>query len=156
MRDINLKEENSTSFKDHEQILAILEDLKQFEKRYPAFEIEEPILNEELFEIEPKPEKFVPFKEPIVPTTPTVFRIRFTEDGKLENIDLKKPKPKKEFRFSLEKIKAIKRADKKEFKRNAEKSKISRLKDGLKKISKLKKVIPSRSKNEEEPEESEE
>ena len=156
MRDINLKEENSTSFKDHEEILAILEELKQFEQRYPAFQIEEPILNEELIEVEPKPEKFVPFKEPGAPATPTVFRIRFTEDGKLENIDLKKPKPKKEFRFSLKKIKSKKRVDKKESKSNAEKSKISKLKDGLKKIGKLKKVIPSRNKQEEEPEESEE
>jgi len=156
MSDSNLKQDNSTYLKNHEEILSILEEVKQFEQRYPVFEIEEPTYNEELIEIEPKPDDFVPFKDPREPVTPTIFRLRFTEDGKLENIDMKKPKPKKETKLRLKKIITKNKADKKESKSNEGESKISRLKGRLNKISKLKRVIPSQSKTEKETVESEE
>ena len=87
MSNLKLKQENSPEIKKHEDILAIIEEIKQFEQRFPEFEIEESEVEEELIEIEQKPKEFeLPIKQK-KPTSPTVFRLRFTEDGKLENID---------------------------------------------------------------------
>jgi len=156
MGNLNLRDDNTISIKNHEQILAKLEEIKQFEQLFPAFIIEELQINDDLIEIEPKPEEFIPFEETREPATPTVFRLRLTEDGKLENIDLKKPKPKKEIKPILKKINNKMRVEKKESKTKEAQSKISKLKDRLNKIGKLKKVIPSRRVKEEEIEESEE
>ena len=152
MRNPNLKQDNQNFLKNHEEILSILEEIKKFEQRYPAFEFEEPTYNEELIEIEPKPEVFVPLEKTRGPAKPTVFRLRFTEDGKLENIDIKKPKSKKTTKFSIfNKINIKKKKDQTESKSKEDESKISRLIGGLYKISKLKRVIPSRNKREKEP-----
>jgi len=156
MSDLNLRDDTSTSIKSHQEILAKLEEIKQFEQLFSAFVIEELKINDDLIEVEPKPEVFIPFKEPREPATPTVFRLRFTEDGKLENIDLKKPKPKKEIKPILKKIKNKKKVEKKESKEINAESKLSKLKSGLDIIKKLKRVIPSRNTKEEEIEESEE
>ncbi len=150
------RDDNSTSIKIHKEILSKLEEIKKFEQLFPAFVIEELKINDDLIEVEPKPEEFIPFKELKKPATPTVFRLRFTEDGKLENIDLKKPKPKKEIKPNLKKIITKRITRKKDPKDSDSKSKISTLKGGLKKISKLKKVIPSRGIKEKETIESEE
>ena len=156
MSDLNLRNDNSTSIKNHEEILTKLEEIKKIEKLFPAFVIEELQIIDDLIEVERKPEEFIPFKEPREPATPTVFRLRFTEDGKLENIDLKKPKPKKEIIPTLKKTKNKKKVEKKESKANDEESKISKLKNGLNKIGKLKKVIPSRILKDKDSKESEE
>jgi hypothetical protein len=150
------RDDNSTSIKNHEEILSKLEEIKKFEHLFPAFVIKELKIIDDLIEVEPRPEEFIPFKELREPATPTVFRLRFTEDGKLENIDLKKPNPKKEIKPNLKKLIPKKITRKKEQKDNDNKSKISKLKGGLTKISKLKKVIPSRGTKEKETTESEE
>jgi hypothetical protein len=150
------RDDNLTFIKNHEEILSKLEEIKKFEHMFPAFLIEELKIIDDLIEVEPKPEEFIPFKELKEPATPTVFRLRLTEDGKLENIDLKKPKPKKEIKLNLKKLIPKKITRKKEPKDSDSKSKISMLKGGLKIISKLKKVIPSRGTKEKETTESEE
>ena len=156
MANPNLRDDNTISKYNHEQILAKLEEIKNFEQLFPAFVIDELKIIDDLIEIVPKPEEFIPFKEPRESATPTVFRLRFTEDGTLENIDLKKPKPKKEIKPILTKIKNIKRVEKKESKVNDGGTKLSKLKGGLNKISKLKNIIPSRRITEKESKETEE
>ena len=156
MSGLNQKQDNSTYIKNHEEVLSLLEEIKQFEQKYPAFEIDELTYNDELIEIEQKPEYFVPLEKPKEPATPTVFRLRFTDEGKLENIDIKKPKPKDENKPSLlKKIKIKKKTDKKESKSSEGKSKLSGLKGSLNKISKLKRIIPSGNKTDNEPAETE-
>jgi hypothetical protein len=155
MRNPHLKHDNPTYLKNHEEILSILEEIKKFEQRYPAFEFEEPTNSEELIEIEPKPDIFVPLEKTRESAKPTVFRLRFTEDGKLENIDIKKPKTKKTTKSGILKTINIKKnKEQKDSKSKEDESKISRLIDGLKNISRLKRVIPSKNKTENEPTES--
>ena len=82
--------------------------------------------------------------------TPATFRIRFNENGELENIDLKKSKPKlkseKHFIFKKFSFKRMENNEKTESKLVEKNSKISKLKGGLGRLGKLKKVIPSRKK----------
>ena len=85
-----------------------------------------------------------------------IFNEIIYSDDKLENIDLKKPKPKKEIKLSLKKIKTKKKVDKKESKSDDEESKLSKLKSRFNKIGNLRRVIPSRGKKEKESKESEE
>ena len=89
--------------------------------------------------------------------TPATFRIRFNENGELENIDVKKSKPKikSEKRFILKKLrfKRMGKNEKTETKPIEKNSKISNLKGSLSRLGKLKKVIPSRKKELEETEE---
>lgn len=182
MDESNLNQLDNTSItKTHEEILKMLEEIKEFEKRYGEFEIHEPIIEEvptqpeyvifeevkpeltifkEIEEIKPKiidklKKEKIKFgrkrkKETVKtiekPITPTTFRLRLNEDGILENIDIKKPKPRQKIKFSFRK------KDKKESKGSEEKSKFSKLKSGL---SKIKRIIPIRKKGEEEQEEPE-
>lgn len=88
------------------------------------------------------------------------FKLRLNEEGKLVNIDLKKPKsskPKSKKRFNLKKIVTKRRGKTKETEvETTEKmSKISKLKGGFSKISKLKRAIPHKGKMEKKSEESE-
>lgn len=81
------------------------------------------------------------------PKNPTTFRLRINEEGILENIDFKKPQPRKKFKISL------RRKDKKEKGNSGSKSKFSKIINGL---NKIKRIIPKRGNEEEsEPEESE-
>jgi len=173
--------DNTSITKTHEEILKMLEEIKEFEKKYGEFEPKEPIVEKvptnleyETFE-EIKPElvffkeveekksklfeKFKKFKTrfgkkvhreiPEIiekPITPTTFRLRINEEGKLENIDLKKPKPRPKIKLSFRK------KDKKESEESEKKSKFEKIKTVL---SKMKRIIPKRKKEEEEPEESE-
>lgn len=156
MSNIKLKQENSTVIKKHGEILVIIEEIKQFEQRFPEFEIEESEVKEELIEIEQKPKEFEFPIEQKEPTSPTVFRLRFTEDGKLENIDLKKPKPRIEKHSRLKTQKTKNKGKKEKLQTTKKESNNSKLKGIISKIGKLKRVIPSRGKNEEELKESEE
>lgn len=106
-----------------------------------------------------KPKKEVE-KEEIKPEiTPTTFKLRFDDEGKLVNIDLKKPKPRPKLNLKTLKKIRIRRKDKSEKEAESEepkekKSKISKLKGGFSKIGKLKNVIPHKKKESEETEES--
>ena len=99
------------------------------------------------------------------PVPPAVFRIRFDEEGKLDNLDLKKPKPKPDLKASVKKINKLSNLKKIKKKGKSEKSaeaetekggKFSKLKGGIgkvskiKNISKIKGVIPGRGKKKEE------
>ena len=82
----------------------------------------------------------------LIPSTPTTFRLRINKDGILENIDVKKPKPRPKIKIKF------RRKEKKESEGSEEKSKFSKLKRGL---SKIKRIIPKRGKEENESEETE-
>jgi len=170
--------ENNSITKTHREILELIEEIKEFEKKFGEFEIEEYEVEKELKELdyvtfeeiepelilfkeieEKKPEfekKIKKFKidfwkkrkkdliEKIEkPINPTTFRLRINKDGKLENIDIKKPKPRKKIKISF------RRKEKKESETTQEKSKFMKLKNGL---SKIKRIIPIGKKEEEEPE----
>ena len=146
-----LDQETSSVTKTHEEILAMFEEIRQLEARFPAYEIEEQEVEEELIEVAHEEEPVV-IEEPEIkkePTSPTVFRLRYNEEGNLENIDLRKPKPPKEIHINLSKL----RNKEKKSEVKEKKPKSSRLRGGL---SKLKRVIPSKSEEEEETEETEE
>ena len=88
--------------------------------------------------------------------TPTTFRFGVDENGKLVNLDLRKPKikPKSESRFKkLTGLKGKlrrKKGGKTELEVTEEKSKTSKFKGALDKVGKLKKAIPHKSKNKKE------
>jgi len=167
--------DNTSITKTHEEILKMLEEIKEFEKKYGEFELKKPTTIEyETFkeikpelvffkEVEEKKykilEKFKKFKTKFgkkvqreipetfeKPITPTTFRLKINDEGKLENIDLRKPKPRQKIKFSFRK------KDKKESGESEKKSKFEKIKTVL---SKVKRIIPKRKKEEEEPEESE-
>jgi hypothetical protein len=167
--------DNSSITKTHEEILEMLEEIKEFEKKYGVYETEKPIIDTKFSEvdyvqfeeIEPdlvifkeiteKKSNFInrlknlkiDFKklrkkeapvEIIIPKNPTTFRLRINEKGVLENIDFKKPQPRKKFKISL------RRKDKKEKEGLEGKSKFGKIITGL---SKIKRIIPKKGKEEE-------
>ena len=182
MNDPDLDRLNNTSItKTHEEILEMLEEIKEFEKKYgelgyegsvigedlteleyvtfEEIETELPIFNEiepelpifkEIEKLKPKIIKKNKFKikfrkkEKIEkidrPINPTIFRLRINNEGKLENIDIKKQQPRKKINISFRK------KDKGEEKSSEGKSKFDKLKSGL---NKIKRLIPIRKKEEE-------
>ncbi len=175
MNESDLNSLNKTSItKTHEEILEIIEEIKEFEKKYGEFETEDSIIGNELSELEYvtfeeiEPDLVI-FKEieekktDIInnkrkfkinfgkkrikeepdkiekPISPTTFRLRINKEGILENIDIKKPKPRKKIKISLGK------KDKEESENTEGKSKIAKLINGL---SKIKRIIPKRGKEE--------
>lgn len=151
MSEPSLDQETSSVTKTHEEILAMFKEIKQLEASFPAYEIGKYEVEEELIEVAHEEEPIL-IEEPQIkkePTSPTVFRLRYNEEGNLENIDMRKPKPHKEIHINLSKL----RSKEKEPKVKEEIPKTSRFRGGL---SKLKRIIPSRNEEEEETEEAEE
>jgi len=172
--------DNSSITKTHEEILEMLEEIKEFEKKYGLYEIDKPIIETNFSEIEyvnfeeiepdlvifkeitekkvkiidriknlkfdfKKLRKKDASEEIRLPKNPTTFKLRINEKGVLENIDFKKPQPKKKIRINL------RRKDKKESSEG--KSRFGKIITGL---NKIKRIIPKRGKEEEsETEESE-
>jgi len=121
-----------------EQIDAEPEILEEFQS---IEEIKEPISNDKIKNLGPEPEIR---KEKIKKSTnPATFRIRFNDEGKFENVDVIKRtlKTKSKKRFILKRIK-IRRKEKTESEETEEKSRLSKLITGL---AKLKSIIPNRS-----------
>jgi hypothetical protein len=94
-------------------------------------------------------------------TSTNVFKMRFDDNGKLNIVDMRKPKPKPDIKFDIKKyIKFINKKEKedktKETPKDEDKSKVSAIKDkivglvDLKSLSKIKDIIPFISKKEEE------
>lgn len=172
---------NSSITKTHEEILEMLEEIKDLEKKYGVLDLEEPIIDNEISDFEyvrfeevksdivyfkeieeKKPSFFDRIKKFNIktnkfkkkeetkavqlPKNPTTFRLRLNKEGILENIDIKKPQPKKKIKLSLRK------KDKKETDSSEGKSKLSKLTNGL---SKIKRIIPKRGKEDSESSESE-
>ena len=191
-------DEKRSGMKTHEEILAIIQEIKAFEEKfkdYSLLEVEQmqsEATEEELLDVEPLPVELewvevdeellkpdlktklkILFKlksreelEPLEWTEanlvegeiiyPTVFKVRFNKEGKLEYLDIKKAKSKPDIKEDLKKLnllKKIKRKGKKEESEAAEGGggKLSKLKGGFGKIGKIKKVIPSRGKKKKEP-----
>jgi len=162
---------DTSSIKNHEEILQLIDEIRSFEINFEGYEIvKEEVEKEELIEVEhEKPEEITPIpikeeKDKLLlrsrlskkrvekPITPTTFRIRYADDGSLVNVDFRAPKPKKEGTkgFSLKKLRRKKCKSTGEAEAGEKKSK---LKGGLGRLGKLKKVIPSRGKKEEKSEE---
>lgn len=164
--------DNGSIKKTHREILKILEEIKDFENNFVEFDLEKPQVDKELIEIEyetfkeiepelitfkeveeKKPEFEIKRKKVVAekfekPITPTTFRLRFNKEGNLENIDLKKPKPRSKPHFRIR----FRKKDQIESEVTEKKSWLAKLKSGL---SKIKRAIPSRREEEEETEESE-
>lgn len=174
--------DNSSITKTHEEILKMLEEIKELEKKYGIYNPEEHIIGTELSEyeyvkfeeiepdllifkeIEEKKsnifEKLKNFKldfksirkqeetEKIhILKNPTTFRLRLNKEGILENIDIKKPQPRKKIKISF------RRKGKTKSEGSEGKSKFGKITNVL---GRIKRIIPKRGKEEEsEPEESE-
>jgi len=177
------KEGNSSLTLTHEEILELIEEIKELEKKYPGNNTEEPELKEfieieqeipseqvEFISVEEEPEKpglIQGFKKsqilknkpklksevPKKDITPATFKIRVNDEGKLVNIDLKKSKVKSEAKKPIN----LKKFNifKKKTKNKEKKSMVSRMKGGLRSVGKLKRVIPFRRELSEETDESE-
>lgn len=193
MKESNLEQDGSASaVRSHEEIIELINEIKDFETRFPDIEFEEVEIAEEFIEVEPEPfEEFtpIPIKSEIkekdrkvkrkkhklfriksrtraeaeqwrMKRKAATFKIRFDEKGELVNLDIKKPKPKKQKsegkkRFGLKKIrrkKGEKTEETTETKEVEEGVKKPKIKGKLGKLGKLKRAIPSRSKKKEEPE----
>jgi len=88
---------------------------------------------------------------------PTIFKLRINKEGKLINTELKAPKipPKSKKGKFLKKI-SIKKGKKSKTETSEEKQKTSKIKEGLRKLGRLKKAIPTKSKKENKSEKIEE
>lgn len=177
----DLTKNNTSPARTHKEILQLLEEIKEFEKKFGEYDLETIEVDEEIIEVEheePKKEEPVPpveeIKKPKLKeklkklkpkhdvkkeklVTPTTFKLRFNEEGKLENIDIKKfkSKPKTKRHLKLRKSK-VEKKEKTEGEVKEETSRLSKLKGGLSKLGRLKKAIPTKSKTSEEKEESKE
>jgi hypothetical protein len=166
MKDSNSGEDLDICVKKHEEIIKEIQEIIEFENRNKEYDLSESDIKEELIEVdnqleeftetipkieeEPKIRKKIIVRRTKVKQTtkkelnPTVFHLRLNEEGKLENLDIKKPevKERKNRNFRL-----------KRNKKDKGKSKFSIFKDGF---DRIKKAIPSTTKETEEIEESEE
>jgi hypothetical protein len=161
--------ENNNQIKSHNEILEIIDEIKIFENNFIEFKlkVEEP--EEELIEVKNKYEEPAPIgEEPIYKykikrskkkdRPSATFKIRFNEKGELINLDFKKPKVKPEIEkkaFSMKKILLRKKSqDIDKTSGSKDKStKSLKLKERLKRFSKLKNVIPNKFKKNDESEE---
>jgi len=159
------QERDTSEFRSHEEILELIDVIKDLENSFEEFELEEPEKEEEEL-IEVNPEEITPIpiktdeevkqkkqkKHGSKPVIHTSFKVRFDESGELVNLDLRKTKkePEKKKKISLKRLGKGRKKEKTENTESEEKSKKSKLKSGLGKIGKLKKVIPSRGKKTEE------
>lgn len=209
----NIEQESysESSYKTHEEIVELIEEIKGFESLFSDFEIIEEIdQNEDLIEVEYGTSGdistlpwFIPVEEipefieleTIEPETieseiktkrkkhpklrikfrtysevkkareegrlptPTIFKMRFNEEGQFVNTDLKNTKPKKKTQGTKHfSIKSTRKRKKTELEQTPsgeteeKESKSSRFKGRL---GKLKRVIPSRGKKKESKEEGE-
>jgi len=163
MQETNQKVD-TLEYSSHKEILELIDVIKDLENTFEDFEFKEPEKDEELIEVKPEEIKPIPIKtdeevkkkkqkkhssKPVVHTS---FKVRFDESGELINVDLRKPKqePEKKKKFSFKKLVKGRKKEKTETAEPEAKSKKSKLKGGLGKIGKLKRVIPSRGKKTEE------
>jgi hypothetical protein len=156
-------EDFNTLIKDHDEILKKIEEIKEFEMKYPEFNLSKIKPKEELIELDEKLQEFdettPEIREQYIKTkinifnkfkkksstdnklNPTVFHLRINNE-KLENTDIKKPvsKEKKKKLFSIKR----KKKDKKQGEdKEEEPSKLSKIKGGF---GRIKGAIPSRQK----------
>jgi len=209
----NIEQESysESSYKTHEEILELIEEIKGFESLFSDFEIIEEIdQHEDLIEfeyetsedistlpsfipVEEKPE-FIELEtiepetiEPEIKTkrkkhpmlrikfrtnsevkkaqkeernpTPTIFKMRFNDEGQFINTDLKKTKPKKKKQgtkhFSIKRIRKQKKTKLEQTSSEETEEKESKGSRFKRRLGKLKRVIPSRDKKKESKEESE-
>lgn len=165
MKDSNSGEDLEIYVKNHEEIIKAIQEIIKFENRNQEYDLSELDIKEELIEVDNQLEEFTETipkeEEPKIrkkivvrrakvkqgtkkELNPTVFHLRLNEEGNLENLDIKKPKVKE---------RENKNSKLKRNKKDIEKSKLSKLKGGF---SRIKKAIPSTTKETEETEESEE
>jgi len=166
MGTLNLEKVNNSPKKYlHNEINELFEEIKELEKNFEKFDINTIEENEESNLIEfaeleefQTIEDLAEIKKPICetekekiekPINPVTFRFRFNNEGKFENIDIKKPKlnTKSKKSFILKRIK-IRKKENTESKETEAKLKFSKLK---KVLSKLKRVIQNKSKEVEKP-----
>lgn len=168
--------QDDVKIKSHDKILDLIDDIKKFEQGIvefdlkPVEEIKEDIIEVDYDSLQPQQEfpdssvgdkpkrfKFLKKKEkPVVDKPSATFRIRFDESGDLVNLDIKKSEPKTKLKtdkkkFSFKKMLPFKRLkDEGDKSSSGEKSSIgSKLNGSLGKISKLKNIIPNKSKKSE-------
>lgn len=168
------KQDETFNVKSHKEILKLIDEIKGYELLNPDYEIiqhekvEDGIIeidHGESSELNPLPIKekdnnknFLKrkFKKDEKKIKPTTFKFRFDEDDSLISSDFniyksksKKEKSKKEILGKLKGLRKSKREEKSEGKKK-KKSKRSKLKNGLGRVGKLKRVIPNKGKKSEE------
>ena len=171
MGKLNLEQsKNASNTNTLDEIDDLFEEIKKFEKQFENFVINKVELDEELMDAETETlEEFLPVEDtdeinkPIFedevknlepktdikdefirkPINPVTFRFRFNNEGKLENLDIKKRKLKIKSKksFILKRIK-IRKKEKNESEEIEEISRFSKLKAGL---AKLRRVIPNKT-----------
>ncbi len=169
------KQDNSFSIKSHEEILELIDEIKEYELLVTDYElIQHEKVGEEIIEINhgesselnPLPIKekdnknFLKriFKKDINKFKPATFKFRFDKDGSLISPDFikYKSKPKNEIskKGILGKLKGLRKSKKEEKSKGKKekKSKRGKLKGGVGKVGKLKRVIPNKGKKSEETE----
>jgi hypothetical protein len=154
------------SIKDHNEILKKIEEIKEFERKFPEFDLSEINTIEELIEVDEKLEEFdetvpevdEPTKKRKInsftkikkkpPTehklNPTVFHLRIKNE-KLENIDFKKPNVNAG-KNKLFRVKKRKKSKDRGQEKEEKSSKLLKIKGG---IGRIKRAIPSRQKKSE-------
>lgn len=169
MGESDFRYEHATSVKTHEEIMSLIEEIKEMEKKFDEIRIDHET-KEEIAEqkiVEELEEKPIPFKIEVEepkkkfafklkrPKKATrqeqfaTFRLRIDESGKLVNIDLRRSEPKEKGRFSFSLKGLIKRREKTNENREiTEETKGigSKLKTLLSKLGKLKSIIPGKVK----------
>ncbi len=174
MKSSDFEEISDSDIKNHSEILQIIDEIRVYEQNFVDFnselvedkkDIKKDLIevdheknisedDESIGELNNKKFSFLKkTKENEKTKVPTTFKIGFDEDGKLVNLDLKKPKPKKDDasskkKFSVKSLLPKRKKENEETKDDGSKS--SKLKKGLGKLSKLKRVIPSKNKSSEE------
>lgn len=165
------KTDVSSTVKNHEEIMDMLTEIKEFEKRFPEYKIEEESRIDKIKAKTEIPQEKIKQKQKKKPfifriklrskskvkkrkkeRKPTTIKFRLTEEGNLVDVNKKKIKPKKKHAKFLNFKKLIKRKEKGD-KKEKSKSEITSFKDkivsSLGKISALKKVIPTKETEEE-------
>lgn len=170
MKHSEIGEDLYSKIKNHSEIIQEIQEIKEIEEAIPEFDISDPMNENEFIDIDNNLEEFQEIKPIINPNlikkpktikaikikkstekakkktkpkktlNPTIFHLKINNEGKLENLDIKKPKiiDKKKINFIS---KRLKRKKEKNVDKKDKKIKIPNFKNGF---SKIRKAIPSR------------
>ncbi len=167
--------DKDNSVKNHQEIISMLDEIRHFEKIDVDIETDKKKKEDKIYEVDlnkfneekniDKPKKILDIKRPNIfnrsneentsrhPLDPAIFNIGFNDNGNLVNLDLKikEEKEGKQKKINLKNVLNI--FSRKNKSKEKSDSKMSKIKSKFGGISKIKKIIPSKSKKEEKPEE---
>lgn len=177
MENSDFENMSDSEIKSHSEILQLIDEIRIYEQNFVDFStdlIEEtkeeehelieikhkkPSLEKHSFEkkmkakrVKKKHKSLKKKQKKAKPKVSTTFKIGFDDGGELVNLDLKKPKTKQKGdksknKFNLKSILPFKKKGKDNAEGSSDSPKSSKLKGGLGKLGKLKKVIPNKNKS---------